>query len=173
MTSELLEKALVLVKVGAPWVGPALACATFAEAMVVVGVFIPVTPFLVLAGAAMGLGALNPATLAWASAGAFLGNAVSYRLGRTARVGGLAARLPARARAAAEALFARHGAAAIIIARFLGPPATVAPFLAGWSGLPWGRFLIASLAASLAWPPAMMGAGALLARILSLSLGGR
>lgn len=174
MISDLLARGLAMAQAGSPWIGPVLACAAFAEAMVVVGIFVPVTPFLVLVGAAMGFSALDHGTPAWVSAGAFLGNAVSYQLGRRVRSqGAIAARLPARALAAAERLFVRHGAAAIIVARFMGPPATVAPFLAGSSGLPRGRFMIASLVASLAWPPIMIGVGLLGAWALSLGLGDR
>ncbi|WP_395443272.1 DedA family protein [Caulobacter sp. UC70_42] len=174
MTSDLLDRGLAMAQAGSPWIGPALGGAAFAEAVVVVGLFVPVTPFLILAGAAMGAGALDHGTAAWVSAGAFLGNALSYQLGRGLRARGAPpVRLPARARVAAERLFARHGAAAIVIARFLGPPATVAPFLAGWSGLPRGRFMIASLLASLAWPPLMIGAGALVAQALSFGLASR
>lgn len=171
MTSDLLAHGLDLARAASPWLGPVLACAAFAEAMVVVGVFVPVTPFLILAGAALGTDALEHGTPAWVSAGAFLGNAVSYQLGRQAS-GSIAARLPARPLAVAQRLFVRHGAAAILIARFMGPPATVAPFLAGSLGLPRGRFMIASLTASLAWPPALIGVGLLGARALYVGVGG-
>lgn len=162
MISDLVQRGLAMAQAGSPWIGPVLGCAAFAEAIVVVGAFVPVTPFLVLAGAAMGAAVFDDGTLVWVSAGAFLGNAVSYQLGRRVRADGpIAARLPARARAAVERLFVRHGAAAIVVARFMGPPATIAPFLAGAAGMPPRRFLIASLAASLAWPPVMIGAGVL------------
>lgn len=168
MTSDLLAHGLAMARAGSPWLGPVLACAAFAEAMVVIGVFVPITPFLVLAGAVLGAGALDHGTPVWVSAGAFLGNAVSYQLGRRA-ARPIAARLPARSLALAERLFLRHGSAAIVIARFMGPPATIAPFLAGSVGLPGSRFLIASLVASLAWPFAMISVGLLGVRVFSLS----
>ncbi|HWW26131.1 MAG TPA: VTT domain-containing protein [Caulobacter sp.] len=162
MTPDLLDRGLVMAQAGSPWIGPILGCAAFAEAIVVVGVFVPVTPFLVLAGAAMGAGVFGHGTTAWVSAGAFLGNAVSYQLGRrVGPQGSTAARLPDRARAAVERLFVRHGAAAIVIARFMGPPATLTPFLAGAAGLSRRRFMIANLVASLVWPPVMIGVGVL------------
>nr|WP_269816484.1 VTT domain-containing protein [Caulobacter hibisci] len=139
-----------------------LAGAAFAEALVVIGVFVPITPVLVAIGAAMGGGLLGPGLLPWVMAGAFLGAAASYEFGLYLRVRGLQPpRLPAKARQLAQSLFLRHGAAAILIARFLGPPATVTPCLAGWSGLPRGRFLAANALASVAWPLAMVAIGAL------------
>lgn len=147
---------------GGPWLGPILAGAAFAEALVVVGVFVPVTPLLLAIGAAMSGGLMGPGIVPWVMGGAFLGATTSYEFGRRLRSRGLAPpRLPARARRLAESLFLRHGAAAILLARFLGPPATVTPFLAGWSGLPRRRFLVANAVASLAWPPAMIGVGVL------------
>lgn len=164
MTSDLLAHVLSMARAASPWIGPVLACAAFAEAMVVIGIFVPITPFLVLAGGVMGTSALDHGTPLWVSAGAFLGNAVSYQLGRRA-AGAIATRLPAQSIALTERLFLRHGSAAIVIARFIGPPATIAPFLAGSVGLPGSRFLAASLVASLVWPFAMISVGLLGARL--------
>ncbi len=151
-----------LLQTGAPWLGPLLALAAFAEALVVIGLFVPVTPLLVALGAGMVSGLMRPGLLPWIMAGAFLGAFTSYELGRQLRARGMAApRLRPKAQAPAQALFQRHGAAALVLARFMGPPATVAPFLAGWSGLPRARFAIANAVASLAWPPAMLAIGAL------------
>lgn len=128
----------------------------FCETLVVIGLFVPVTPLLVAIGAAIAAGTLDTAVLAWPIAGTALGNLVSYALGRALKAKNCSLpRLPTRAAARAQRLFERHGAAAIVLARYLGPPATVGPFLAGWSGLSWSKFLLANLVASLTWPPAM------------------
>jgi membrane protein DedA with SNARE-associated domain len=162
VTGDLLARLTALLQAGGPWIGPILACAAFAEALVVIGVFVPVTPLLVAIGAAMGAGLLGPGLVPWVMAGAFLGAATSYELGLHLRSRGMTPpRLPPKAQKLSHALFLRHGAAAILLARFMGPPATVTPFLAGWSGLPRGRFLLANAMASLAWPPAMVAIGAL------------
>lgn len=133
-----------------------VALVAFCEALVVVGVFVPLTPLLVAIGAGIAAGKISPSILAWAMAGAMAGNLASYGMGR-----GLGAskrsppRLPAAAVRTVENLFRRHGALAVVLSRYLGPPATITPFLAGWSGLAMGRFMVASLVASLTWPPAM------------------
>lgn len=111
MTSDLLAHGLAMARAASPWLGPVLACAAFAEAMVVIGVFVPTTRFLVLGGAVIGTRALDHGTPLWVSAGAFLGNAVSYQLGRRA-ARPIAACLPARSIALTERLFLRHGSAA-------------------------------------------------------------
>jgi membrane protein DedA with SNARE-associated domain len=159
---ELGARLTELLHTGAPWLGPLLALAAFAESLVVIGLFVPVTPLLVALGAGMAGGLMSPDLLLWIMAGAFLGAFTSYEAGRQVRARDLAApRLRPRERAAAEALFQRHGAVAIVLARFMGPPATVTPFLAGWSGVPRARFAIANAVASLAWPPAMLAVGVL------------
>jgi membrane protein DedA with SNARE-associated domain len=158
--SEIVAHLTALLRAGGPWLGPILAGAAFAEALVMIGVFVPVTPALLAIGAAVAGHMMGPWLLVWVMGGAFLGNAASYELGRSLQARGVAApRMPAKARAVAQDLFLRHGAVAIVVARFLGPPATVAPFLAGWSRLPRGRFLAASAVASLLWPLATAAVG--------------
>jgi membrane-associated protein len=121
---------------------------------------VPLTPLLLALGAGIAAGTLDRTILAWVIAGAALGNLTSFALGRALRASkrGLP-RLPAKAVVCVQRLFERHGAAAIVLSRYLGPPATIAPFLAGWSGLPWTLFLWANLIASVTWPAAMAGVG--------------
>ena len=140
--------------------GLVLAAMAFCEALVVIGLFVPLTPLLVAIGAGIAVGTLHPCLLAWAVVGAAAGSLASFMLGRWLSARNLAPpRLPDKVRALAERLFERHGALSIVIARYLGPPATVAPFLAGWSGLGMGRFLAANALASLSWPVAMAMVG--------------
>lgn len=159
--SEVLAWITGVMTAAGPWLGPALACAAFAEALVGVGIFVPVTPLLVASGAALGDGLVGWRLAPWVMAGAFLGSLVSYELGAQLQARGRAQpRLPAKARRICEQLFLAHGALTIVLTRFMGPPG-IAPFLAGWSGLPRTRFLAANAAASLTWPPAMLAVGAL------------
>jgi membrane protein DedA with SNARE-associated domain len=158
--AQALQSMTAVLLAAGPWLGPLLGCAAFAEAIVVVGLFVPVTPLLVASGAAMGGGLISPGLLPWIVAGGFLGSLASYEFGRQLRSRGFAQpRLPQAAKRWAEQLFQRHGIVAIFVARFLGPPATVAPFLAGWSLLPRLKFLAANAAANLAWAPAMVAMG--------------
>lgn len=159
--SDLMQRASRVLAEAGPWIGPLLTGAAFAEALPGIGLFVPVTPLLVASGAAMGAGLVGPGLAPWVMLGAGLGGTASYELGRGFRSrGARPPRLPAKAQQLAEALFLSHGAAAVIVARFTGPP-TVLPFLCGWWALPRRRFLLAQAAASLLWPPAMLAVGAL------------
>jgi len=146
---------------GAPWAGPALAIAALLESLVVVGAIVPATPVLVALGGLMAAGHASSLLLVWAAAGAFLGNWTSYELGAAARRRNL--RLPSglgkQVGRVSEDLFARYGPAAIIVGRFLGPAAAVAPFAAGWSAMRRSRFLTANAATCVLWPMAMASVG--------------
>lgn len=159
-TTELVARAVAALEAAGPLPGLLLAAVAFCEAVVVIGLFVPLTPLLVAIGAGIAVGTLHPSILAWAAVGAAVGNLASFVLGRWLNARNLAPpRLPDKARALAERLFVRHGALSIVVARYLGPPATVAPFLAGWSGLGLGRFLAANALASVSWPVAMAMVG--------------
>ncbi|MDP3314903.1 MAG: VTT domain-containing protein [Devosia sp.] len=146
---------------GVGWAGPALAIGALLESLVVVGAIVPATPVLVAIGGVMAAGHASPMLLVWAASGAFLGNWTSYELGVAARRRDL--RLPSRlgkqVGQVTEGLFARYGPAAIIVGRFLGPAAAVAPFAAGWSAMPRSRFLLANAVTCVLWPSVMAGLG--------------
>lgn len=148
-------------RTGAPWAGPALGLAAMLEALVVVGAIVPATPVLVAVGGVMAAGYAPPSLLAWPAAGAFFGNWISFELGAAARRRNL--RLPSRlgkqVGEVCAGLFARYGVGAIVIGRFLGPAAAVAPFAAGWSAMGRSRFLLANLATCLLWPSVMASFG--------------
>jgi membrane protein DedA with SNARE-associated domain len=158
--SELVDRSIAALQTSGHAFGLLLATIAFCEALVVIGIFVPLTPLLVAIGAGIGVGTLHPSILAWAIAGAGVGNLASFVLGRWLNARNVAPpRLPDKARVLAERLFERHGAISIVVARYVGPPATVVPFLAGWSGLSLGRFLAANALASLSWPVAMAMVG--------------
>lgn len=146
---------------GVPWAGPALALAALLESIVVVGAVVPATPVLVVLGGVIAAGHVPPALVLWAAGGAFVGNWTSYELGAYARR--LNLRLPGRlgeqVRQVSAALFGRYGPAAIVVGRFMGPAAAVAPFAAGWSAMRRGLFLLANLATCILWPATMAGLG--------------
>jgi len=148
-------------RAGVGWAGPALAIAALLESLVVVGAVVPATPVLVAIGGVMAAGHAPPTLLAWAAAGAFTGNWTSFELGAAARRRNL--RLPSRlgdqVGQVTEGLFARYGPAAIIIGRFLGPAASIAPFAAGWSSMRRSRFLLANAATCILWPSVMASLG--------------
>jgi membrane protein DedA with SNARE-associated domain len=141
---------------------PALA---FLETGAFVGLVAPGETTVVLGGAlaAEGEVALLPlAGLTWAAAAA--GDLVSFLLGRRlgrpflVRHGPRLGLSPARL-ARVDAFFDRHGAAAVLIGRFVGIVRATAPFLAGASGLALRRFLPWSLAGTGLWAGLFVGVG--------------
>ena len=97
-----------------------------------------------------------PETLIIAVAGALTGDNVGYwlghRLGRPwlerngARIG-VHANLLQRV----DELFARHGGKAVLIGRFIGFLRAMAPFAAGSSHMPYGRFVVYNAIGGTAW----------------------
>ncbi|HTK00356.1 MAG TPA: hypothetical protein VL522_12080, partial [Bordetella sp.] len=65
------------------WAGPVTALLTMAESLVIVGLFVPATALMLIMGGLVGGGSLDGSTiLAWGMAGAVVGDALSYWLGR-------------------------------------------------------------------------------------------
>lgn len=99
-------------------------------------------------------------------AGTVLGNATGYFLGR--RWGdrflgwGPLQRLFGGAIAGARVFMQKRGAWAIVLGRLSTPTRIAVPFLAGASAMPYGRFLLFDVPASLAWAVAWAGLGFLL-----------
>lgn len=149
------------------WAGLALGVLSFIEGLVLVGIMVPLMALLIAVGAAIALGRWSPSALVWSLCGVSLGNMLSYELGRRLPQksrDALAARAP-RLFAAGTTLFAAHGAFALVVARFVGPPAS-APFLAGYLGLSRKRFF-AALAVCALWVPMAAAIGYLPAKGLA------
>jgi membrane protein DedA with SNARE-associated domain len=162
---DVLARGLAVLEAHEAWAGAALGIGACFEALVVVGAFMPLTPLLVMVGAGIGAGVFSPWVLTWTMAGCGVGNWISYEAGlRSRRADAGSAWIPEQARIRADTLFNRYGAMAVVVGRFLGPTASVAPFLAGWTAMPRRSFLLANVATSLAWPGSMAALGFLGAR---------
>jgi membrane-associated protein len=139
------------------WTYALVGALAFLETGAFVGLIAPGETAVVLGGvvAAEGGVSLVPMLLiVWLSAA--LGDFVSFLLGRRLgrrflvtrgpRIGVTAARLER-----VDGFFARHGAKAILVGRFIGIVRAVAPFLAGASGMRLRAFLPWSLLGTFAW----------------------
>jgi membrane protein DedA with SNARE-associated domain len=166
---DLVFRALTFLTEHQSWAGLLLGLGACFEAVVVIGAFAPLTPLLVMVGAAIKSGVFAPIVLVWAMAGCGLGNWISYEAGQRAREKeqGLGW-IPDRVRKPATALINRFGLIAIVICRFLGPMASVTPFIAGVAAMPRRRFLLANVTTSLVWPIVIASLGYLGASALSL-----
>ncbi len=147
------------------------------EALLVVGLFVPSTAVLLGAGALVGMGRLAFAPVFIATlAGAIVGDAASYWVGRTwkgrlrevwpfSRFGGLFAR--------SEDFFIAHGAKSVFLGRFVPGIKAMVPGIAGMSGMNPLRFTVVNIVSAVAWsivhlvPAVMLGRGIDVARLVS------
>lgn len=142
------------------WTYGLVAALAFLETAAFVGLVAPGETAIVLGGVGAATGAVDLALLlplAWIAAA--LGDLVSFGLGRRLGRRFLLEHGPALGVTAArlhrvERFFARHGAKAILIGRFVGVIRAVAPFTAGASGMRLSAFLPWSLLGTAVWATA-------------------
>lgn len=154
------------------WAGLALFVLTLLEALLLVGLLIPIVAVMVMAGALVAQGVLHPVeAILWCSAGAIIGDGLSYLLGRGLGARRLANGLLAghrRLLARAKLVSRRHGIIAIALARFMGPVRPFIPIVAGMTrSRPWA-FQAASVLTAPLWVIAMLAPGYMAARNLHL-----
>lgn len=127
----------------------------FCDALVVLGIVVPALPLLFAVGALVGLGHISgPYALVCATLGAFVGDALSFWVGR--RWGPqLRSRWPFSRYPQwldrGEAMFRRHGVKSIVIARFVGAVRPFVPAIAGMLHVPLRRYALPSLGACVVW----------------------
>jgi membrane protein DedA with SNARE-associated domain len=137
----------------------------FLETSAFVGLIAPGELAVVFGGFVAGQGAINPVVLwvvVWfcAAAGDSTGYVLGRKLGRSwavkygDRFGVTAGRFDA-----VERFFLRHGGKTIFIGRFIGFFRSLGPFVAGSARLPYGRFLVASLAGAGLWSAVFVALG--------------
>ena len=145
------------------WAGPVLGLITFGESMVIIGAFFPATVLMVTAGGLAGAGIIDPISLLlWCIAGATLGDAVSYWIGRKLGPGAWRHRWLAphrRTAARARLFFRKYGVASIYLCRFMGPVRAFVPLIAGMTQMNHRKFQIANLGSAAVWVPIMLAPG--------------
>lgn len=145
----------------------------FAEALALVGLFLPGIALMLGVGALIGTGDLPfwP-TLAWAVAGAIAGDGFSFWLGRRfherLRILWPFSRYPELITRSA-AFMDQHGGKSILFARFIGPLRPVLPAVAGMLDMPARRFIPANILSACVWAPAFLVPGAILGASLELA----
>jgi membrane protein DedA with SNARE-associated domain len=144
----------------APFIVAGLA---FGESIAVLSLIVPATVLLVGVGALIETGGLAFWPVwAGASAGAILGDWVSYEFGRhfqdRAKTIWPLNRQPAMV-ARGEHFMQRFGAGAVFIGRFFGPIRAVVPLIAGVFRMPRPVFLAVNVASALIWAFLLLSAG--------------
>ncbi|MDF2901049.1 MAG: hypothetical protein K0Q62_1108 [Phenylobacterium sp.] len=145
------------------WAGVALGVVTLLESLVLIGAFIPATALMVMAGGLIAAGVLDPMqVIFWCVAGAVVGDAISYELGR--RLGPQTLRRPLfrehRRKIARTRLFTRrYGAASIFIGRFFGPLRAFVPLVTGLLGMRRRTFQLANTVSAVVWVLVILAPG--------------
>ncbi len=145
----------------------------FAEAMAVIGAFIPGTIAMPAIGFLIGLSLIPAgATFMWAILGALTGDILSYLIGvyfqdRIHRIWPFT-RWPSLLERS-EKFFYKHGGKSVFIGRFVGPMRAMIPMIAGMFKMSIVRFLFAAVTSAIFWALSYMVPGALLGA-LSLEL---
>ncbi len=138
---------------------------SFLEALAVVGILLPGIVILFGVGALIGLGVLEmvPVWIA-ASTGAFVGDVLSYGLGRRFRESLREiwpfSRYPGMMDRGMK-FFHDHGAKSVVAGRFIGPLRPVIPAIVGSMHMQPSRFVLADAFACIAWAPAFLLPGML------------
>ena len=170
----LVEQAADFIRSNAAWAGPIVCLLTFGESMLILGVLIPATALLLMTGGLVGSGTLSILPiLLWGYAGAILGDALSFWIGKWLGPSVLRWRILKRHRttvARARLFFYRYGFLAVLAGRFLGPMRSTVPTVAGVMGMPDLRFQAANVLSAIVWVPGLLAPGFLAARSLDAAM---
>jgi len=125
--------------------------------------FLPGDPLIFITGSFCKLGALDlPAMMATLIVAAFFGNLVSYKIG--ASIGETLEShhyrwINKKALERTRTFYKKHGQATLFISPFIAIIRTFAPFLAGVSKMPFGKYIIAANIGTSFWLVSLMLAG--------------
>ena len=130
------------------------------ESLLLIGLLVPGSFLLFGIGALVATGSLPLIpTMAWTSAGAIVGDTVSFLIGRhyhqRLRVLWPLNRYPALVNRGID-FFCRHGGKSVFMARFVGPVRPIVPAIAGMMDMNIVRFLLVDIIACLLWAPAFI-----------------
>lgn len=147
---------------------------SFSECLAILGLLIPGTLALFTLGALAGHTEYSATeTLMWGFLGGLLGDIASYKLGRRYHQG--IRQFPIlRQRpewlALAEQYLQRYGVMALLVGRFIGAVRPFLPMTAGMLDMPFQRFLLVSIPASLGWAAVYLLPGWVTGSALRLAL---
>jgi membrane-associated protein len=137
-----------------------VAAVVFVEDALFVGFVVPGETAAVLGGVAASRGNVSlPVLIVVVVAAAVLGDSVGYEIGARYGTRLLSVRVIRRQQGridTARELLARRGGPAVFLGRFVAYLRAVMPFLAGFSRLPYRRFLAYNAAGGVAWGAGMV-----------------
>jgi membrane protein DedA with SNARE-associated domain/membrane-associated phospholipid phosphatase len=173
MAHDWLQPILEWFAANPTWGGLMVFVVALGESLAIVGLFVPGAVLLFGFGALVAAGALDLwSTLAWAFAGAVVGDGISYWLGRHynlhLRVMWPFRNYP-RLMGRGVDFFHHHGGKSILFGRFVGPVRPIVPAVAGMLGMPPLRFLAVNVFSALLWAPAYLLPGVVFGASLGLA----
>jgi undecaprenyl-diphosphatase len=135
------------------------------ESSAFLGLLVPGESLVIVSGVLASAGLFTlPTLMAVVCAGAVIGDSIGYELGRRlgrpwllrrgARLGFHRDRIED-----VDRFFRRHGGKAVLIGRFIGFLRVLAPFVAGSSRMPYGRFLAYNVSGAILWTVACVSLG--------------
>jgi membrane protein DedA with SNARE-associated domain len=148
------------------WAGFVTFLIALSESLAVIGLLIPGTVIMAAVGTLIGA-QIIPAwqTIAWAIAGAVVGDALSYRLGYHfkdhLRDIWPFKRYP-QLLATGEKFFTTHGGKSVFLGRFVGPIRPIIPVIAGMLRMETHRFFLSNICSAFLWAPVYMLPGILI-----------
>ncbi len=149
--------------------GPILCGLAFGESLVLVGLFFPATFIMVFAGLAIQQGQLDGGTvIGWSIAGAVVGDAVTYWIGRwigPSVVHHWPLNREKTTVARARLFFRKYGFLSIFIGRFLGPVRPTIPLVGGILRMRHLTFQVANVTSAILWVPFMLAWGYIFSEI--------
>lgn len=165
---QYIEYVSTFIETHQEWAGVTLGLLAMGESLLIIGLAIPATALMLLVGGLVGSGTLDPLPIiAWGVAGAALGDAISYFIGRLLGpkiVRSWPLNKQRRTVARARYFFHKYGVLSIFAGRFLGPLRAVVPSVAGVMRMPHWRFQCANVLSALIWIPIMLMPGYLTGR---------
>ena len=148
------------------WIYALMFLVIFAETGLVVTPFLPGDSLLFGLGALAAIDTSGTLSAPWLalllSIAAVLGNTTNYWIGRGIGQQAFSGRyrfIKVEYLRQTEAWFARHGALAMVLARFAPIVRTFAPFVAGIGKMDYGRFLVFNVTGGILWVLSLTAAG--------------
>lgn len=124
------------------------------ESLAFIGMFVPGSPFIILAGFLASQNVLDLGDVIWfAIMGAIVGDGVSYYLGgkssRFFKPGNILFKTSYLEKG--QKFFTRYGSKSILLGRFIGVIRPIVPFVAGMSKMPKTTFIFFNIVGAIAW----------------------
>lgn len=163
MNSPWIDSLLAWIAANPVAAGAVIFLIAFFDALILLGAIVPALPLLFAVGVLIGLGEMSgPYAAACAALGAFLGDGLSFWIGR--RWGPqLRGKWPfhkfPQLLDRGELMFRRNAIKSVLIARYVGPIRPFVPAIAGMLNMPIQRFLPVSVFAAISWAVLFLAPG--------------